>query len=81
MHEVWAYFKNATVPKARKSLALRAGKELCRGNVSSMDELAAMCESGPEKLLSIRNIGEKSVTVILEVCAMYNEENKREERK
>lgn len=80
MHEVWEYFKNATVSDAKKPLTRRAGKELCRGHVSSMSELAALCENGPEKLLSIRNIGEKNAAVILEVCAMYNEEKKREEK-
>jgi len=75
MNEVWEYFKNAPVPDAKKHLARRAGKELCRGHVSSMSELAALCEKGPEKLVSIRNIGEKSAAVILEVGAIYKEEN------
>ena len=75
-HEVMTYFENARVPDAQKSLARRSGRELYRGNISTMGELCSLCEGGPEKLLEIRNIGKKSAALILAVCAMYKEENK-----
>ena len=80
MNEVWEYFKNAPVPEVKKLLTRRAGKELCRGYVSSMSELVALCDNEPEKLLGIRNIGEKGAAVILEVCALYKAEKAKEER-
>jgi len=73
-YEVMKYFQNARVPDAQKGLARRAGMDLCRGNVSTMSELCDLCEQSPEKLLEIRNIGEKTAALILEVCAVYKEE-------
>ena len=75
-HEVMRYFQNAQVPDAKKQLAKRAGFELCRGNISTMKQLCGLCEHSPEKLLQIRNIGEKTAALILEICAMYKTEHK-----
>ena len=54
----------------RLSLALR------RGGVEHMEQLCAMQRAGPEKLLEIRSIGEKSIgekslPLIAAVCARY----------
>ena len=49
----------------RLSLALR------RGGVEHMEQLCAMQRAGPEKLLEIRSIGEKSLPLIAAVCARY----------
>lgn len=53
----------------RLSLALRWG------GVERMEQLCAIQRAGPEKLLEIRSIGEKSLPLIAAVCARY-EENK-----
>ena len=49
----------------RLSLALR------RGGVEHMEQLCAIQRAGPEKLLEIRSIGEKSLLLIAAVCARY----------
>ena len=49
----------------RLSLALR------RGGVERMEQLCAIQRAGPEKLLEIRSIGEKSLPLIAAVCARY----------
>ena len=51
----------------RLSLALR------RGGVEHMEQLCAMQRAGPEKLLEIRSIGEKSPPPIAVVCARYDD--------
>ena len=43
--------------------------------VERMEQLCAIQRAGPEKLLEIRSIGEKSLPLIAAVCARY-EENK-----
>ena len=49
----------------RLSLALR------RSGVERMEQLCAMQRAGPEGLLEIRSIGEKSLPLIAAVCARY----------
>ena len=49
----------------RLSLALR------RSGVERMEQLCAMQRAGPETLLKIRSIGEKSLPLIAAVCARY----------
>ena len=49
----------------RLSLALR------RSGVERMEQLCAMQRAGPETLLEIRSIGEKSLPLIAAVCARY----------
>lgn len=49
----------------RLSLALR------RGGVERMEQLCAMQRDGPDGLLEIRSIGEKSLPLIAAVCARY----------
>ena len=73
-YEVMKYFQNARVPDAQKCLTRSAGMRLCRGKVSTMTELCDLCEQSPEKLLEIRDIGEKTAALILEVCATYKAE-------
>ena len=51
----------------RLSLALR------RGGVERMEQLCAMQRAGPEGLLELRSIGEKSLPLIAAVCARYEE--------
>lgn len=70
-NEVLKYFMNVQGPDYPKSLARRIGLELCRGNISTMSQLCRLCENEPEKLKTLRNIGEKNLTLILEVCADY----------
>lgn len=53
----------------RLSLALR------RGGVEHMEQLCALKQAGPERLLEIRSIGVKSLPLLAAVCARY-EENK-----
>lgn len=72
--KVMEYFQSAPVPDGKKGRAHRAGMCLCRANIETMEELSALCERGPEKLLDIRDIGEKNAALILEICAMYNNE-------
>lgn len=49
----------------RLSLALR------RSGVERMEQLCALQRAGPEGLLEIRSIGEKSLPLIAAVCARY----------
>ena len=51
----------------RLSLALR------RSGVERMEQLCALQRAGPEGLLEIRSIGEKSLPLIAAVCARYEE--------
>ena len=51
----------------RLSLALR------RSGVERMEQLCAMQRAGPEGLLELRSIGEKSLPLIAAVCARYEE--------
>ena len=51
----------------RLSLALR------RSGVERMEQLCALQRAGPETLLKIRSIGEKSLPLIAAVCARYEE--------
>ena len=54
----------------RLSLALR------RSGVERMEQLCALQRAGPETLLKIRSIGEKSLPRIAAVCARYEENRK-----
>lgn len=49
----------------RISLALR------REGIHTMDQLCALQRAGPDGLLAIRDIGEKSLALIARVCARY----------
>ena len=51
----------------RRSLALR------RSGVERLEQLCALQRAGPETLLKIRSIGEKSLPLIAAVCARYEE--------
>ena len=51
----------------------RVALALCRGGVDTMEQLCALQRAGPEGLLEIRSIGEKSLPLIAAVCARYEE--------
>ena len=53
----------------------RIALALGRGGVEHMEQLCALQRAGPEGLLCIRSVGEKSLWLIEAVCARY-EENK-----
>ena len=44
-----------------------------RSGVERMEQLCAMQRAGPEGLLELRSIGEKSLPLIAAVCARYEE--------
>lgn len=70
--DVRQYFKSH--PADNLWLAERTGTQLARSGLRDMDTLCAMLEQEPEKLLDIRNIGPKSLSVIQSVCAAYRSE-------
>ena len=57
-------------PQQRGELR-RVALALCRGGVDTMEQLCALQRAGPETLLKIRSIGEKSLPLIAAVCARY----------
>lgn len=61
---------------AQRSQLRRLALALGRGGVERMEQLCAMQRAGPEGLLEIRSIGEKSLPLIAAVCARYEEENR-----
>lgn len=60
---------------AQRTHLRRIALALCRGGVERMEQLCALQRAAPEELLAIRSIGEKSLGLIAQVCARY-EENK-----
>ena len=58
---------------AQRSQLRRLALALGRGGVERMEQLCAMQRTGPEGLLEIRSIGEKSLPLIAAVCARYEE--------
>lgn len=67
--DVRTYF--AGCPVLGKSAAA-TGVKLARGGVCDMDTLCRLLEREPEKLLSIRDIGPKSMALIQSVCKVYH---------
>ena len=59
-------------PQQRGELR-RVALALCRGGVDTMEQLCALQRAGPERLLELRSIGEKSLPLIAAVCARYEE--------
>ena len=57
-------------PQQRGELR-RVAFALCRGGVDTMEQLCALQRAGPERLLELRSIGEKSLPLIAAVCARY----------
>lgn len=68
MQNVREYFKNSPVAKEG---GLAVGTKLARGGIDDMDTLYTLLKDDPEKLLAIRNIGPKSLSVIRSVCEDY----------
>lgn len=68
MQNVREYFKNSPVAKEG---GLAVGIQLARGGIDDMDTLYTLLKDDPEKLLAIRNIGPKSLSVIRSVCEDY----------
>ena len=56
---------------AQRSQLRRLALALGRGGVEHMEQLCAMQRAGPEGLLEIRSIGEKSLPLIAALCARY----------
>lgn len=48
--------------------------QIARGGVVDMEELCAALEQEPEKIRSLRGIGEKSLALAQTVCAAYRME-------
>ena len=71
---VKAYFTacEQAFPTQRAQLR-RLALALCRGGVERMEQLCAMQRAGPEGLLELRSIGEKSLPLIAAICARYEE--------
>ena len=69
---VKAYFTacEQAFPTQRAQLR-RLALALCRGGVERMEQLCAMQRAGPEGLLELRSIGEKSLPLIAAICARY----------
>ena len=61
-------------PQQRGELR-RVALALCRGGVDTMEQLCALQRAGPERLLELRSIGDKSLPRIAAVCAR-DEENR-----
>ena len=59
---------------AQRAQLRRLALALGRSGVERMEQLCAMQRAGPEGLLCIRSIGEKSLPLIAAVCARYEEE-------
>lgn len=70
--EVREYFRNA--PVSRHKCSVRTGTQLARSGITDMDALCRLLEREPERLRSLRNIGPKSMELICEVCAAYQNE-------
>lgn len=51
----------------------RVALALGRGGVERMEQLCALQRAGPERLLELRSIGEKSLPLIEAVCTRYEE--------
>lgn len=70
--DVREYFRKYTATGSKR--AVYTGTQLARGGISDMDALCALLAQEPEKLLGLRNIGQKRMEVIREVCAAYRKE-------
>lgn len=70
--KVREYFKKC--PADNRRLANHTGTQLARGGIDDMALLCELLESDPDKILSIRNIGPKSMGVIRSACAAYRSE-------
>ncbi|MGI6176690.1 MAG: hypothetical protein ACOYJC_11160 [Christensenellales bacterium] len=70
--DVRRYFHSyMLLQKTTNSLLTRTASGLCRGGITDMDILCELLNKHPEKLLQIRNIGEKSLALSRAVCASY----------
>lgn len=70
--KVREYFQKCSADNRR--LANQTGTQLARGGIDDMALLCELLESDPDRILSIRNIGPKSMEVIRSVCATYRRE-------
>ena len=59
---------------AQRAQLRRLSLALCRDGVDTMEALCALQRAGPEGLLELRSIGEKSLPLIAAVCARYEED-------
>lgn len=50
---------------------VRAANELCRAGITDMDSLCRLLNEEPAKIVAIRNIGAKSISLIKIICATY----------
>lgn len=72
--EYFCYRYAGTDPKQR-AIWVRAGNQLSRGGILTMNQL---CEMPVDQIRQVRNIGEKSLRVILEEREKYMRESDKE---
>ena len=77
--DVRQYFKGRSADNPW--FAERTGTQLARGGIDDMALLCELLESDPNRILSIRNIGPKSMVVIEKVCERYHNERDKERTK
>lgn len=66
------YFKSC--PADNRRLANYTGIQLARSGIDDMALLCELLESQPERIVCIRNIGPRSMSLIHRVCAAYRSE-------
>ena len=70
--DVLEYFEQYAIPEGVKKSSIRyTGRQIYRAGITDMCMLCSILQNSPEKIKNLRNIGEKSFELILEICKDY----------
>lgn len=70
--DVLEYFEQYAMQECSKRSSIRyTGRQIYRAGITDMYMLCNILRDSPEKIKTLRNIGEKSFELILEICNDY----------
>jgi len=70
--DILEYFEQYAMREDSKRSSIRyTGRQIYRAGITDMCMLCDILQNSPEKIKALRNIGEKSFELILEICRDY----------
>jgi hypothetical protein len=70
--DILEYFEQHAIPEGTNRISTRyIGRQIYRAGITDMGMLCAIMRDSPERIKDLRNIGEKSFELILEICKDY----------
>jgi len=60
-----------------REFAARVGTQLARNGIDDIGQLCSLLAKNPEDVRRLRNIGVKSMSVIYNICKVYQNEERR----